>query len=81
MFEELFAEEELGWQRLREGTVREEESSRAEIEEGEESRIHEGLEEDAGEGEETCNVKVRRAPKGPSKAERDEHEALDLPYR
>ena len=39
----------------------------------------EGLEEE--EEEEGEEVKVRRAPKGPTKREREEHEATHIPYR
>ena len=79
--EEFCLEEDVGWQRLREDTMREEESSGAEREQGEESKRQEEIEDEVGEDDETCKIKIRRAPKVPSRAEREEHDAWHLPYR
>ena len=38
-------------------------------------------EEPSGDEEEARAAKVRRAPKGPTQLEREQHEALHLPYR
>ena len=38
-------------------------------------------EDEEEQGEEEVEVKGRRAPKGPSKQEREEHELTHMPYR